>query len=166
MANWLTQGWLDGDGSLLLIIIAILVVAVDQVTKALIRNFMPVGDSVPLIPEVLHITHVRNPGGAFGLLPDQKIVFLIISLAIIIFILYYHRRLNITDRLQTLALGLLLGGAVGNIIDRFLLGKVTDFIDFRVWPVFNLADSSIVIGVVLLGFIFINSTRKEPAQTS
>lgn len=148
-----------------LVAVAILVIILDQASKAYIRQAMSVGGSIPIIPGVLHVTHVRNPGGAFGLLPDQKIVFLTISLAIIIFILYYYRRLNVTERLQTLALGLLLGGAVGNIIDRFLLGNVTDFIDFRVWPVFNLADSSIVIGVVLLGFIFINSNRKEPVQT-
>ncbi len=148
---------------MLLIIVAILVIAVDQASKALIRNFMSVGDSIPLIPGILHITYVRNPGVAFGLLPNQKIVFLIISLAVIIFILYYYRRLNVAERLQTLALGLLLGGTVGNIIDRFFLGKVTDFIDFRVWPVFNLADSSIVIGIVLLGFVFINNARKESA---
>lgn len=146
-----------------LAIVAILVIVFDQATKVIIRRYVPVGDSIPLIPGILHITYVRNPGVAFGLLPNQKIVFLIISLAVIIFILYYYRRLNVAERLQTLALGLLLGGTVGNIIDRFFLGKVTDFIDFRIWPVFNLADSSIVIGVVLLGFILISNARKESA---
>lgn len=126
---------------------------------------MPVGDSIALVPGIVHITYVRNPGAAFSLLPNQQLVFLIVSIAVIISIIYYYWRTGVVDRLLTIALGLVLGGAAGNLIDRVVFaGRVTDFIDLRVWPIFNVADSAIVIGVMMLIVIMLNSVRKESAQ--
>lgn len=149
---------------MLLFIVAAFVLVLDQATKVFIRYFIPVNSSYPLVPGIIHVTHVRNPGAAFGLLPNQKIIFLAVSIAVIGVIVYYYLRAKVDDRQQMFALGLLLGGAVGNVIDRLFLGKVTDFIDLRIWPVFNLADSSIVVGAIMLSIIFLINTRKEPSQ--
>jgi len=149
---------------LLLAIIAMLVLIADQGSKALIRYLMPVDTSIALVPGIVHITHVRNPGAAFSLFPDQRLIFLIASIAVIISIVYYYRRAGGVDRMLTIALGLVLGGATGNLIDRVVSGRVTDFIDFRVWPIFNIADSAIDIGVALLIISMFSSARKESAQ--
>lgn len=128
---------------------------------------LPVGESVSLIPGIVHLTHVRNPGAAFGILPNQQIIFLIVSIAVILFILFYYYKgaVKTTDRLTTVSLGLVLGGAIGNLIDRTVSGRVTDFIDFRFWPVFNIADSAIVVGVALLGLILVSGARQESIET-
>lgn len=145
-------------------IVAAFVIVLDQATKVFIRYLMPVNSSYPLVPGIIHVTHVRNSGAAFGLLPNQKIIFLVVSIVVIAVIVYYYLRAKVEDRQQMLALGLLLGGAVGNVIDRIFLGEVTDFIDLRIWPVFNLADSSIVVGAIMLSIIFLINARKESSQ--
>ncbi|MBT9170919.1 MAG: Lipoprotein signal peptidase [Actinobacteria bacterium] len=132
--------------------LALLVVLLDQLTKYLINGNLPLGDSLPLIPGVLHITHVDNPGAAFGLFQNQRLLLIIISLVAIAFILLFHRRSRSESIWVPFGLGLALGGAIGNLIDRIIHGKVTDFIDFRIWPVFNLADASVVIGLTLLAY--------------
>ncbi len=148
----------------MLFVIAALVLVFDQGSKAIIRYFIPVDISIPLVPGILHITHVRNAGAAFSLFPNQRLVFLIVSIAVIISIVYYYWRAGNVDRKLTIALGLMLGGASGNLIDRLVSGRVTDFIDFRVWPIFNIADSAIDIGVALLIIIMLIGARKESAQ--
>mgnify|MGYP003860072617 CR=1 FL=1 len=147
-----------------LIITAIIVLIIDQASKALVRSLMAVGESFSVIPGILYITYVRNSGAAFGLLPNQKVLFFIISLTVIIFILYYNRRMKIANRLLAISLGSLLGGAAGNLIDRLFVGMVTDFIDFRVWPVFNIADSAIVISVILIAYILLTQRPKEESH--
>jgi len=94
---------------------------------------------------------VHNRGAAFGILKNQLFVFVIISLLAIALILY-HLKDRKKSRLSSISLSLILGGAVGNLIDRLRFGFVIDFLDFRVWPVFNIADSAITIGVVLLSW--------------
>ena len=132
----------------------------DQLTKLWIVRNLSRTDSIPIIDGFFTITHVRNPGAAFGLFTglDESVrvpLFLGVSLAAVILVLRFQRSLEPGDRLSATALGLILGGAVGNLVDRIRYGEVVDFLHFRlwrgyVWPDFNLADSFIVVGVALL----------------
>jgi signal peptidase II len=108
---------------------------------------------VELIPAVLQLRFTTNPGGAFGLFGNLSVLFVVFSVVVIAVVILASR--NLPGRLSAVALGLILGGAVGNVTDRLIRGdgfrgEVVDFIDFHVWPVFNAADSAIVIGAVLL----------------
>lgn len=136
-------------------VLAIAVLVIDQVSKAAVRRAVPPGGSVSLIPGLFQLSHVRNTGAAFGILPQQQLFLLLTSLAAVVIILLYFTRASSWTRLVGIALGLELGGAAGNLIDRFRTGTVTDFLDFGFWPVFNLADSAIVIGAVLLLFALV-----------
>ncbi|HZD60285.1 MAG TPA: signal peptidase II [Anaerolineae bacterium] len=150
----------------MLFIIAILVLIIDQASKAIIRHTLYVTESVQLIPGVLHVTHVKNPGAAFGILPNQQIAFFLVSMVVILFTIFYYMLVGRKDRLTAISLGLVLGGAVGNLIDRVVSGSVTDFIDFRVWPVFNVADSSVVVGVIILSLLLVRSAHQERTETN
>ena len=124
------------------------IILVDQIVKLIVRlNMMP-GESIPLVPQVLHFTYVLNPGAAFGILENQRIILLAA-------LLLYPRlkRQNPWLRYGCIAL---LGGAVGNLIDRIHNGLVVDFLDFRIWPVFNIADIAIVggVGCMLYAILF------------
>jgi signal peptidase II len=146
---------------LILIAVAVAVVIIDQLTKALINGYMQVGESLPVIPGILHVTHVQNAGAAFGMMQNRRPLFLVAAFVIITVIAVFYRRIKEEGVLPVIAVGLLLGGAIGNLIDRVLVGMVTDFIDFRIWPVFNIADCAIVVGVVVLGYFAIRSSNKE-----
>ena len=122
----------------------------DRLTKQLvIASFHP-GQSLPLIPSILHLTYVQNTGAAFGLFKGRQLLFIVISVAVIGWISRELLTRPPTDARVTWACGLILGGAVGNLIDRLRVGYVVDFIDLRVWPVFNVGDSAITIGIALL----------------
>lgn len=141
-----------------LIAIATLVVLIDQWTKHLVSTKMELGQSIALIESFLHFTYVRNPGAAFGMLPYQTALFVVVTLIVAAAILYFYRILEEKHFWLRLGLALMLGGAAGNLIDRISSGYVVDFIDFKIWPpVFNIADSAIVIGVA----IFIVSFWRE-----
>jgi signal peptidase II len=130
-------------------VIAVLVFAIDRVTKAVVASSVPLGDEVPALDHVLWITHVQNSGAAFGFAPFGSIFFLAISVVVAVALVVYVAREGgslFTDAL----LGLVLGGTVGNAYDRVLHGSVTDFFTVHWWPVFNVADSAISTGVVLL----------------
>lgn len=120
---------------------------------------MTIGQSIPLIEGVFHLTSHRNRGAAFGILQNQRWFFILITVLIVVGIVYYLRRLGRSKPLISYALALILGGAVGNFLDRLLNGEVVDFLDFTLinYPIFNIADSAIVIGVCL----FILDTIKE-----
>ena len=129
------------------------VVVLDQVTKAWLRHALPLGDSTPLWPGVFHITHTRNYGAAFSLLQGRTALLALAALAVIGFIILAQRRMGARLPVSlALALALPLGGAVGNLIDRMRLGYVTDGFDFTLinFPVFNVADSAITVGIALL----------------
>lgn len=131
------------------IIIAAVLTAADQAVKAVIQRSMFLHESIPVIPDFFHLTYIVNRGAAFGVLENQQWLFLLV--AVILFLLYgvFYRNIP-RSWLIHCGLGLLLGGALGNALDRALKGAVVDFFDFRVWPVFNVADMGIVIGVLLL----------------
>ncbi|MBA4370435.1 MAG: signal peptidase II [Coriobacteriaceae bacterium] len=133
----------------LFLAVAVSALLLDQVSKAVVRASLVPMDSKPLIPGVLYLTHVRNPGAAFGMIPGGRWLFVATSLAVLAGIAVYWFRSE-PDRFTGLALGLVTGGAVGNLYDRLAVGRVTDFFDVRVFPVFNIADAAIFIGVVLL----------------
>jgi len=137
----------------LLFVVAGIVVVVDRITKYLVDAHLAGRLPVKVVPGVLQLTHTTNTGGAFGLSSGTPWVFGIASIAIAVVIVATAGR--VTTDLQGVGFGLVLGGAVGNLIDRLVgginfSGKVVDFIDFRVWPVFNLADSAVVVGMILL----------------
>ena len=134
---------------LVLLQLAALVFLADQFTKFIAREFLRYGESFPR-DGFFRITHTQNTGSAFGLFPDQNTALILVAfLGITILALLYHNLRPMTNLLR-LSLGLQMGGAAGNLLDRFLLGHVTDFLDVGPWPVFNVADSSIVTGLFLL----------------
>ncbi len=108
---------------------------------------MALGNSIPVLPGIFHITYIQNPGAAFGILANQRWVFIAAGVAILILSAWFYPRLRQESCWIRYGGALLLGGAVGNLIDRIWLGQVIDFFDFRVWPVFNIADIGIVVGV-------------------
>jgi signal peptidase II len=132
----------------------------DQATKLLIVHHLIYGDQIEVIEGFFYLTHVRNPGAAFGLFataPAEWRVFFFIGISFVALgiIVSFFRKLAPGDRLPALALGMISGGAVGNLIDRIFRGEVVDFLHFRLWqgyswPDFNIADSLIVVGVALL----------------
>ncbi len=145
---------------------AVAVLALDQITKELVRNFLDRGGIWPGTDWPVRLHHVTNTGAAFGILQDQT-GFLILTTFIGLLAIYLYYRYPPFDHLVVpIAVGMMLGGAVGNLLDRLRLGRVTDFIDFPLWPAFNVADSSIVIGiaVLLLGYAFLTPSAKAPAH--
>lgn len=143
------------------------IVVFDQATKQLVVSTLVEGESIPVIDGVLHWTFVRNPGAAFSLFTNLPWLFTILATGIAIIIAASARKPR--TAISAAALGLVLGGALGNLVDRVIRepavfrGHVIDFIDLRVWPTFNVADSAVVLGCVLL---IIASIREERAARS
>lgn len=131
----------------LVMLAAVGVLLLDRATKLWVVRTLAPAESLALIPGILHLTHIRNPGAAFGLFPYQRTFLVAVSAVVMVGIFYYAWRIK--SPWARFGLGLLLGGAMGNFIDRILVGAVVDFIDFRIWPVFNAADAAIVVGVIL-----------------
>ncbi len=149
---------------LLLVGVVALVLLADQSSKAYVAAHLPLHDSwapVKALEEVFRFTHVRNTGAAFGLFPQGGILFLGIAVVVSAIILYYYRQIPANAWLIRLALGLQLGGALGNALDRLRLGYVVDFFDVSYWPVFNVADSCVVLGVGLLVLVMLREERRE-----
>ncbi|MDX1687973.1 MAG: signal peptidase II [Candidatus Promineifilaceae bacterium] len=147
----------------LLLLVAAAVIVVDHISKLYVESWLPLNRSWAPFPELAHlfrITHVTNTGAAFGLFPGGSLFFTVIATVVAIFILYYNYQLPTGQHPLRIALGLQLGGALGNLIDRLRLGHVTDFLDFGPWPVFNLADTSIVAGVVILAILMLQEQRE------
>ena len=129
---------------------AVIAVILDQFTKFLVRRNFQLNDSFAVINKFLYLTYVTNTGTAFGLFKGVNAVFVFISFAVLIFIFYFMMQIQENDRLMQLSLGLLLAGTLGNLIDRLAYGHVIDFIDFRFWPVFNVADSAVSVSIIIL----------------
>jgi len=141
-----------------LALIAGIIIILDQITKYIILDSMPLYQSIKVIPGLFSITHIHNPGGAFGLFANQspiirKIVFLFMSSAAVCFVLWFYHNTPKSHPWLAGGLALIFGGAIGNLIDRFRFGKVIDFLDFYLgtahWPAFNVADSAISVGVTI-----------------
>ncbi len=151
------------------------VVVLDQLTKALVVRSIGLHDYMPLVDGLASLSHVRNHGAAFGLLSDwnlpyQSLLLSVMSLAALGAIAAYFLRLPASARLPRTALALVLGGAVGNVVDRLRLGYVVDFVhvywrEYQ-WPDFNVADSAITVGVALLVIDILSSPETEPQGTA
>ena len=152
-----------------LLLVAAIVFAIDQLTKALIRGWLAVGEVWPADVELLRLSHVENDGAAFGILQGAGPLLIISTAVAIALIALTLLRSETYPRSQLYALALILGGAIGNLADRIARGSVTDFIDPTHYPSFNLADSAIVIGVftMLVLTLFERSEdedRGDPAE--
>jgi len=152
----------------------LIAVPADQITKYFVNEYLVYSDKLTVIDGLFYLTHVRNTGAAFGIFSDaapslRMTLFIGVSLVATAIILSFYRTLAPGDRLSALALGLILGGAVGNLIDRIRLGEVIDFLHVRLWggyswPDFNLADSFIVVGVSILILELLASEGESRAQ--
>lgn len=141
-----------------LTLIAGAIIILDQITKALILKQLPLFTIVPVIPGFFNITHIQNPGGAFGFMANQgpglrSILFLFVSAIAIGVIFFFYKTTPSREKWLATGLSLIFGGAIGNLIDRIRFGQVVDFLDFYIrdlhWPSFNIADSAITIGITI-----------------
>ncbi len=144
---------------------ALLVVVADQFSKLWIRSSLAVGESLPE-QGVFRLTHIHNTGASFGLFQNQSFPLTIVAFIGIVVLLFFvflvPRRYPFLDtKLGKLALGLVLGGTIGNLIDRLSFGHVTDFIDIGIWPIFNIADSAITVGVIIFAYSLLRMARAE-----
>jgi signal peptidase II len=146
--------------SLMILIIVFSILVLDRLTKLFFVQSLASGVSIPVIKGFFHFTLVYNRGAAFGMLKDQLPFFILTSVIAIFFILFHLKKSTVMEKL---ALGFILAGAIGNLIDRIFLGYVIDFLDFHIepnlyWPVFNVADSAITIGACMLGWLLLRQS--------
>lgn len=142
------------------------IIVLDQIIKVLIRNTMYIGESLPVIKEVFHITYVQNRGGAFSILSGQGLILTVVPLAAIIFAIWYMEKHLSEHWSLFLSLSLIIGGGIGNLIDRILLGFVTDMIDFWFFPVFNIADIAVCVGAGFLILYTLIFSEDDAAKKS
>ena len=134
--------------------VAVLVFAIDRVTKAWVSENIPLGTARPVVGDYVRIVHAQTSGAAFGLLPERTTLLSVLSVVAVLAIVYYYRQIASNSSLVSATLGMQLGGAFGNLLDRVTQGYVVDFVDvgigdIRFWA-FNVADSSIVVGIILV----------------
>lgn len=129
---------------------AMVVLAADRVTKLLITELFSLGESVPVVGNVLHWTFVMNRGAAFGMLEGSRWLFIVIAVMVLCAGFYFREDILRQDWLTQVGVACFGAGAMGNLIDRTLFGGVIDFIDFRIWPVFNVADIAVCFGVACI----------------
>lgn len=141
--------------------IVFFIILADQAIKFLVVSYMKLGESIPVLAGIFHITYIENPGAAFGLFANQRVMFIVAAALVIAAACLMYRRLMSEKVIVRWGVALLLGGAAGNLIDRVRIGCVIDFLDFRIWPVFNIADIGICIGVALLMYALLFDKEKE-----
>ena len=151
----------------LVAVVAVVVFVLDRITKIVVESSLAPGSSVDVIGQWIRISHVTNSGAAFGLLPERTTLLSILSVVAVFAIVYYYRRLAADSRLIAATLGMQLGGAFGNLVDRVGQGYVVDFVDVgipagpRFWA-FNVADSSIVVGIIAVTALLWWQERQQP----
>ena len=135
---------------------------IDRFLKVLVQtNFIP-GETLIVIPKVFHLTYVLNPGAAFGLMAGQTWIFVVTAVLVVGGVIYAQFRIPRKETITRLAFGMIGGGALGNLYDRLVIGRVVDYLDFQIWSyVFNFADSMIVVGA---GLLMLALYRDEKAQ--
>jgi signal peptidase II len=146
--------------------IAIIVFFLDYITKKIVENTMEIGEKIEVLGNFFLLTSIRNRGAAFGILQEQRLFFLVITIIVVAGIIFYlHYSYRKGSRIMLAALGMILGGAVGNFLDRALYGEVVDFLQFNfgsyTFPIFNLADSGICIGV---GMVILDSLLSQKRE--
>ncbi|WLV25699.1 signal peptidase II [Aciduricibacillus chroicocephali] len=150
-------------------LLAILVIGLDQWTKWLIVKKMDLYESIPVIDGFFHLTSHRNRGAAWGILEGKMFFFYVVTIVVVAGIVYYMQKHAKGNRPLSVSLALILGGAIGNFIDRATRKEVVDFFDFNIfgyhYPIFNIADSALVIGIVMLLIVsFIEERKKGKAS--
>ena len=149
---------------IILSLIVGLVVLLDQLTKVLVVNTIPLYKTIPVIPGFLNLTHYQNPGIAFGIFSKNssnltQIILMCAAIGAVFIIFYFYTKADRKYPLMLAGFSLIMGGAVGNLIDRFRMSKVVDFIEVYlgsfIWPAFNIADSAITVGVVIFAYYMI-----------
>lgn len=125
-------------------------IGLDQVTKWVIRQNLALGESIPVIPSVMSFTYIENPGAAFGILAGSRVLFIVLTLALLTLLVWYRSQLAKQYLLLDGAAVLIIAGALGNLLDRLVKGSVTDFFDFHFFPIFNIADIAVTCGVGLM----------------
>jgi len=147
------------------ILLFFLVIAFDQIVKIAIKLSMLPGESIPIVPDIFHLTYVLNPGAAFGILENQRLFFIFAGILVMGAAGLLYPRLRRMDAWLHYGAMALLGGAAGNLIDRVENGLVVDFLDFRFWPVFNIADIAIVAGVACMIYAILFRIKDEHGET-
>ncbi len=132
----------------LFVSLVLLIIIMDQASKFFIRKNWELFESRPVIEGIFHLTRVHNTGAAFGILKGHTGLFLILGIILLLLVYKYFEKLIADDVVKTIIFACIVGGAIGNFIDRFAFGYVVDFLDFRIWPVFNVADTAITIAVI------------------
>lgn len=144
-------------------LIALAIIAIDQISKWLIVAKMEIGESFSIIENVLYITSHRNRGAAWGILEGQMWFFYIVTIVVTVVLIYFLRTWAKGKMLLSLGISFMLAGAIGNFIDRLFRGEVVDFIDVYIftynYPIFNIADSSLVIGVIIMAIQMIKEEK-------
>lgn len=145
-----------------IIYLSILLLLIDQISKILTVKLIEINKGIEIIKNFFYLTYTHNTGAAFSILTGQRILLILIAIIILIILFNYIRKNKVKEKLDILAFSLIIGGSLGNLIDRIVRGYVVDFLDFKIFgynfPIFNLADTFIVIGVFLL---LITTIRKE-----
>jgi len=137
------------------------IILLDQISKFFIQQKMNIGESKPIIQGIFHITYIENPRTAFGIFKYQTIYFIIAALVSIILLVLIYKKILRRDSYLFIPLVLISGGAIGNFIDRVRMGRVIDFLDFRIWPIFNFADMALVCGMLILLVHFLFYTKDK-----
>ena len=152
------------------LLVAILVVLLDQATKEWVRGAFSLHESLPVVPGFFHLTYIRNTGAAWGMFSGQNLALAVLAFAMLVALVLFRRQFLPPGRVHRVALGLLCGGIVGNLFDRLRLDYVVDFLDFfhRGWhfPAFNVADSAICVGVgiYVLGTLLVQAPEAVPER--
>lgn len=138
----------------MLIFITLIIIIFDVISKIFISNILILNKSITIIPNFFYLTYTHNYGGAWSIFDNSTLFITIVSFLIIIGIIYYLFKNKVTKKIEIVGYSLLLGGAIGNLIDRIVYGYVIDFLDFYIlgydFPIFNIADIGIVVGIILL----------------
>jgi signal peptidase II len=142
---------------MVLVYIAVMVVVLDQASKHFVVTRLAYGESVSILPNILSLTYVRNFGAAFGLFYRQRLLFFGAMLILVLAMVVFWKEIALVGRGAVWASGCVLGGALGNFVDRVRLGYVVDFVDVGFWPVFNVADSAIVVGTAVLSYVLLRA---------
>lgn len=144
------------------IIISIILLCIDQISKLLVVNLLTKTDSITIIKNFFYLTYINNDGAAFSILVGKRIFLILIAVLVTVMLIRYIKKNNIQNKLELVSISLIIGGSLGNLMDRVIRGYVIDFLDFKIFnynfPIFNLADTFIVIGVFLL---LLKEIRKE-----
>ena len=127
---------------------ALIITLIDQITKFLVKTNFQLNQTLPIINNIFHLTYINNTGAGFGILKAQTSILIFISIAVIGIIFYNFDRIKNKETLLQVLVGFVLGGTIGNLIDRVAYSHIIDFLDLRIWPIFNFADTFVTVGVI------------------